>query len=155
MVSQSYYCSPVGRLLLTADNDVLFFISWGEDRELSKPTLGNNWLLDLTKKELDRYFKGQLNEFKIPLAPQCTNFQSIVLNEIRKIPYGQTRSYQDVAKNIGNPKACRAVGLANNKNPIPIIIPCHRVIGKNGSLTGYAGGLEVKSFLLNLEYNNR
>lgn len=106
------------------------------------------------KKELSEYFNGSRREFKIPLAPEGTSFQKQVWEALRRIPYGRTRSYKEIAEEIGNPKAFRAVGLANNKNPISIIVPCHRVIGSDGSLVGYAGGLGVKKQLLELEQKN-
>lgn len=102
-------------------------------------------------KQLTEYFKGNRIEFDLPLEAQGTEFQKKVWSELLKIPYGKTKSYKDIAIAIGNEKACRAVGMANNKNPIPIIIPCHRVIGSNGKLIGYAGGLNVKEKLLNVE----
>src|SRR5699024_8750818 len=101
------------------------------------------------KKQLLEYFNGERKVFDLKLNPKGTEFQKKIWNELIKIPYGETKSYSEIAKNIGNPKACRAVGNANNKNPIGICIPCHRVIGKNGSLTGYAGGIDKKEYLLN------
>ena len=103
------------------------------------------------KEELTQYFAGQRREFTIPLKPKGTAFQQAVWAQLQAIPYGQTRSYADVAHNIGKPKAVRAVGGANHNNPISILIPCHRVIGKSGSLTGYGGGLKRKEALLSLE----
>lgn len=104
--------------------------------------------------QLEAYFAGRLYEFSLPLAPQGTDFMQTVWKELMAIPYGKTVSYKDVALAIGNPKAMRAVGMANNKNPIPVFIPCHRVIGSNGKLVGYGGGLPIKEFLLALEYRN-
>ncbi len=114
----------------------------------------------LTKKaflELEEYFTGKRTSFDLPLAPQGTPFQKKVWNALLTIPYGKTKSYLDVATAIGNPKASRAVGLANHNNPIMIVIPCHRVIGKNGKMVGYACGLNIKETLLTLEkeYKNR
>jgi methylated-DNA-[protein]-cysteine S-methyltransferase len=100
------------------------------------------------KKQLNEFFSGSRTEFDIEVAPDGTDFQQSVWSELQKIPFGQTVTYGDIAKRIGNPAASRAVGLANNKNPIPIIIPCHRVIGANGKLVGFAGGLETKKSLL-------
>ena len=102
-------------------------------------------------EEMDAYGKGQRRSFSVPLAPQGTAFQRKVWQVLEDIPYGQTWSYEEVAKVMGNPKAARAVGMANNKNPLPIVIPCHRVIGKNGQLVGYGGGLDIKVKLLKLE----
>ncbi len=102
-------------------------------------------------KQLKEYFDGSRVKFDLPLEVKGTEFQKKVWNELLKIPYGQTKSYKDIAIAIGNERASRAVGMANNKNPIPIIIPCHRVIGSNGKLVGYAGGVNVKEKLLNIE----
>jgi methylated-DNA-[protein]-cysteine S-methyltransferase len=102
-------------------------------------------------RQLRAYFSGELKTFDLPLAPEGTEFQLLVWNSLRTIPYGETISYAQLAHNIGNPKAVRAVGLANGCNPIPIIIPCHRVIGSDGSLTGFGGGLPNKKKLLALE----
>jgi len=108
-------------------------------------------ITDMAAKQLGEYFSGKRKEFDVPLAPQGTEFQQRVWSALREIPYGETRSYRQVAEKAGNPKACRAAGSANNRNPIWIIIPCHRVIGTNGSLTGYAGGLDMKRKVLELE----
>jgi len=102
-------------------------------------------------KQLKEYFEGNRIKFDLPLETRGTEFQKKVWDELLKIPYGETKSYKDIAIAIGNEKACRAIGMANNKNHIPIIIPCHRVIGSNGKLVGYAGGLNVKEKLLNIE----
>lgn len=108
-------------------------------------------LLREASGQLDAYFAGRLKVFSLPLAPKGTDFQQKVWNVLRQIPYGETRTYGEIALLAGNPKASRAVGMANNRNPLPVFIPCHRVIGTNGSLTGYAGGLDVKLKLLQLE----
>lgn len=102
-------------------------------------------------RQLEAYFSGHLKVFELPLAPEGTAFQRRVWSVLETIPYGATASYKEVAGQVGKPKATRAVGLANNRNPIPIFIPCHRVIGADGSLVGYGGGLEIKRFLLGLE----
>lgn len=107
------------------------------------------------KTELEEYFAGVRKSFSVPIKPAGTDFQKKVWAALRDIPYGETASYGEIAKRIGNPKACRAVGMANNRNPIAIIIPCHRVIGAGGALTGYAGGLDKKEFLLKLEAQRR
>lgn len=104
-------------------------------------------------KQLNEYFSGSRNFFDLPLELEGTEFQKKVWNALKEIPFGETRSYGEIAKKIGNEKAARAVGMANNKNPIMIVIPCHRVIGSNGKLVGYAGGLDIKEKLLNLEKN--
>lgn len=104
-----------------------------------------------TARQLEEYFKGNRHTFDVPVDAQGTPFQQQVWQELQRIPYGEVRTYKEVAAAINNPKAVRAVGMANNRNPISVITPCHRVIGSNGSLVGYAGGLDVKEFLLNLE----
>jgi methylated-DNA-[protein]-cysteine S-methyltransferase len=111
----------------------------------------NSPVLRETAKQLRAYFAGKLENFDLPLGPVGTKFQVGVWNRLCDIPYGETISYGQLAKQIGSPKASRAVGLANGSNPIPIIIPCHRVIGSNGKLTGYGGGLPIKEKLLALE----
>lgn len=112
-------------------------------------------MLEWTMRELQEYFEGKRKEFTVPLAMEGTEFQKKVWNALLKIPYGQTCSYKEIAIQIGSPGACRAVGMANNRNPIPILVPCHRVIGADGRLTGYAGGLDMKEKLLKLERENR
>lgn len=104
--------------------------------------------------ELDEYLAGERRIFTIPVQPSGTEFQKKVWRALCRIPYGETRSYGQIARAVGNPKACRAVGMANNRNPISIVIPCHRVIGADGSLTGYGGGLKIKEKLLELERKN-
>lgn len=103
------------------------------------------------RRQLEEYFAGERETFDLPLAPRGTPFEKSVWNELSRIPYGETRSYAEIARAIGRPGAARAVGRANGANPIPIVVPCHRVIGANGSLTGFGGGLEVKSLLLEIE----
>jgi methylated-DNA-[protein]-cysteine S-methyltransferase len=150
----TYFDSPVGTLLLLADEAGL--------RRIEFPRNGNpaphhpEWrenpaaFREVTV-QLSDYFSGARESFDLPLAPEGTPFQKQVWDELVKIPYGETISYGELARRIGNPKANRAVGLANGSNPIPIIIPCHRVIGSNGKLTGYGGGLPIKEKLLALE----
>jgi methylated-DNA-[protein]-cysteine S-methyltransferase len=111
-------------------------------------------LLKKANEQLQEYITGKRKVFDLPLAPQGTEFQQRVWDALQQIPYGETYSYKDIAKNIGNIKASRAVGMANNKNPILIFIPCHRVIGSNGDLVGYAGGVKVKEKLLEMEKEN-
>lgn len=141
--------SPAGKLLLSADDQGLKTITFNGD-----PLEG--WIEDpaplrQTIAQLEAYFAGELTDFTVPLALEGTPFQLRVWNELLEIPYGQTISYGQLAHRIGNPNASRAVGLANGSNPIPIIVPCHRVIGSSGKLTGYGGGLPVKERLLTLE----
>jgi methylated-DNA-[protein]-cysteine S-methyltransferase len=108
-------------------------------------------LIRKAAKQLNEYLAGKREAFDLPLEPEGTQFQKAVWKALTGIPYGETRTYKDIAESIGNPKACRAVGMANNKNPIAILIPCHRVIGADGKLVGYAGGLDIKKKLLELE----
>lgn len=146
--------SPVGPLLLVADASGLRRIDFVNGRN---PAQSNpEWREDAgrmgeTIRQLRAYFAGELENFDLPLAPQGTPFQLSVWNRLCEIPYGETISYGELARRLGNPNASRAVGLANGSNPIPIVIPCHRVIGSNGKLTGYGGGLPIKEKLLALE----
>jgi len=150
----THLSSPVGVLLLAADNAGLREIIFSKNGAPASPQ--PDWREDSSAfaeliRQLRAYFAGDLETFDLPLAPQGTPFQQTVWKELLNIPYGETISYGELAKRIGNPKASRAVGLANGSNPIPIIIPCHRVIGSNGKLTGYGGGLPIKEKLLALE----
>jgi len=146
--------SPVGPLLLVADNAGLRKIYFENGRDRVRPD--SSWSEDRqyfreTVSQLQSYFAGKLKAFDLPLAPQGTSFQLNVWQRLCDIPYGETTSYGELARRVGNSKASRAVGLANGSNPIPIVIPCHRVIGSNGKLTGYGGGLPIKEKLLALE----
>jgi methylated-DNA-[protein]-cysteine S-methyltransferase len=125
--------------------------SWREDAVREDPGRENPTPLAETVRQLRAYFAGELREFDLPLAPAGTPFQLRVWRELRNIPYGQTISYGELARRVGSPKGSRAVGLANGANPISIVVPCHRVIGSSGKLTGYGGGLENKARLLALE----
>lgn len=146
------YSSPIGELIYACKNNKLVSIGLNKGNEENKEPIGiENDFSKKVSKELDEYFEGKRKTFDIELAPEGTDFQKKVWSELLKIPYGETCTYKDIATAIGNPNASRAVGGANNKNPIPIIVPCHRVIGANKSLVGYAYGLEVKKYLLNLE----
>ena len=147
--------SPVGPLLLGADEDHLRLIWFSTPRHPLPRSVtlahGDNAVLRETGAQLDAYFTGTLRAFDLPLRPVGTSFQREVWSMLAQIPYGQTWSYGDVARRIGKPQAVRAVGAANGRNPIPIVLPCHRVIGADGSLTGFGGGLPTKQFLLVLE----
>ena len=138
--------TPIGPLTLEADENAVTAIrfSAGGAQDASP-------LLDAAEAQLREYFAGARRTFDLPLAPHGTAFQQRVWTASRTIPYGETRTYGELAAAIDSPNASRAVGMANHRNPIPIIIPCHRVIGANGTLTGYAGGLEIKRRLLALE----
>ncbi len=140
--------SPFGPLTLTERNEHLVAVTWDtvpDIREKSTP------LLLESRRQLTAYFEGKLRKFHLPLRPKGTPFQQAVWRALQEIPYGETASYSDIALHIGRQKAVRAVGMANHSNPLPVVVPCHRVIGKNGRLTGYAGGLELKSSLLHME----
>ena len=119
-----------------------------------KALLQTTELLSMATIQLDEYFQGKRTIFSLPFKLTGTPFQLAVWKELQNIPYGKTTSYKEIAQKINKPKACRAVGMANNKNPLPIIIPCHRVIGSNGKLIGYAGGLKLKNYLLKLEQSH-
>ncbi|WP_372752403.1 methylated-DNA--[protein]-cysteine S-methyltransferase [Labilibaculum sp.] len=154
MIYYDIISSPIGKLLIVANNSGLKQIVF-EDVNLSD-NIKSHWCkapdkLESVTNQLDAYFRKELKSFDVQLALEGTAFQKQIWNQLLKIPYGNTCSYLDIAKAINKPKACRAIGMANSKNPIPIIIPCHRVIGKNGKLTGYAGGLTTKSKLLEIE----
>lgn len=148
--------SPLGELLLCASDTALVGLHVVRGRHA--PAVGADWtrrpghpVLEETRDQLRAYFDGRRQAFAVPLAPAGTPFQKRAWNALLAIPFGQTRSYGEQARAIGQPSATRAVGAANGRNPIAIIIPCHRVVGADGSLTGYSGGLDVKRFLLALE----
>lgn len=143
--------SPVGELRLVVDDHARLTQIIFEGDPTSPAAIADPNCAEEAVRELEQYFAGTRHEFTVPLAPEGTPFQREVWDELLRIPYGQTRSYAQVAQAIGRPSAMRAVGAANGSNPIPIIIPCHRVIGANGSLTGYGGGLPIKEKLLQLE----
>jgi methylated-DNA-[protein]-cysteine S-methyltransferase len=152
--SYTWYESPVGRLLLAGSRDGLNYVSFSNGRHAV--TVDPGWsearsLFAGVIEQLREYFAGERKTFSLTLIPEGTEFQRAVWSELRKIPYGETISYKELADRIGKPKAVRAVGAANGANPIPIIIPCHRVIGNDGSLTGFGGGLPLKKRLLELE----
>ena len=151
MKSVWYYEYPIGTLAIACNGAGITDVTFGSVEGIEAKTP----LIEKCAAQLDEYFKGNRFEFDIPLSLYGTDFQKSVWNALSEIPYGETRSYKDIAVKIGNPKACRAVGMANNRNRIMIIIPCHRVIGSNGSLVGYGGGLDVKSQLLAFEKVNR
>lgn len=152
-----YYCfmdSPIGKLFLAGDQDGLKHINFPKEKRPVNPE--PNWMempafFTSVVSELKEYFAGKRQQFSIDTKPEGTAFQLSVWRELQEVPYGKTVSYGELAQQVGNPKASRAVGAANGANPIPIIIPCHRAIGANGDLTGFGGGLETKQFLLELE----
>ncbi|MFF4501128.1 methylated-DNA--[protein]-cysteine S-methyltransferase [Streptomyces sp. NPDC001401] len=146
--------SPYGPLTLVAEDGTLCGLYMTDQRHRPpEETFGlrDDTLFDESEEQLKAYFAGELKEFTVELRLHGTPFQRSVWDQLRKIPYGETRSYGDLADALGNPSASRAVGLANGRNPIGIIVPCHRVVGANGSLTGYGGGLDRKQRLLDFE----
>ncbi|MCC6294371.1 MAG: methylated-DNA--[protein]-cysteine S-methyltransferase [Bryobacterales bacterium] len=149
-----YHPSPIGPLLLAGDGGALSLIGFpqGKGRRDPEP----EWIEDAgafpeARRQLDEYFQGALRQFDLTLAPRGTGFQLAVWQELQRIPFGETITYRDLAIRIGNPDAVRAVGAANGANPLPIVVPCHRVIGSGGSLTGFGGGLDTKRWLLRHE----
>lgn len=148
--------SPVGALKLIASSKALIAVLWGRERrnrvKLDTPNLDPQQPILLeAERQLAEYFAGKRTHFELPLAPAGTEFQKRVWQALGQIPFGQTQSYLNLAKAVGSPKSSRAVGAANGKNPLSIIVPCHRVVGADGSLTGFAGGLRAKAMLLALE----
>lgn len=152
------YClldSPIGPLTLAADDSGLRVVEFPENRHPAKRDM--SWVeaehpvLAETRRQLGEYFAGHRQVFDLPLAPRGTPFQLEVWQALARIPHGQTWSYGQLASHLGRPQAMRAVGAANGRNPLPIVLPCHRVIGASGALTGFGGGLPTKQFLLELE----
>ncbi len=144
--------TALGTFGIIEENGAITFVLFHPEKERPKEcTEQSTPLLERAAVQLSEYALGKRRDFDLPLSPKGTEFQKKVWEELQKIPYGDTISYQELARRIGNPKACRAVGAANGKNPIPIIIPCHRVIGENGTLTGFGGGLALKETMINLE----
>ncbi len=153
-MNYTYLDTPIGELLLVGNQNVLREIGFpdGPKRRRAEP----DWELTDSafaeaKSQLNDYFAGSLQKFSLAIEPTGTPFQLSVLDQLQKIPYGETVSYGEIATRLGKPKAMRAVGAANGRNPIPVIIPCHRVIGANGKLTGFGGGLPTKEALLKIE----
>lgn len=148
MISQICFQTPLGPLKVCERDGAVTMVLFGD---LLRAPLLETPLLREARAQLAAYFDGRLRQFDLPLAPEGTAFRQRVWQALQEIPYGTTATYGQIAARIGSPKASRAVGQANHDNPIPIIIPCHRVIGASGALTGYAGGLEIKRALLRLE----
>jgi methylated-DNA-[protein]-cysteine S-methyltransferase len=147
--------SPVGRLRLIASDEALVGIWFEHGRDAARGAAGlapkSSKILAQARAQLEQYFAGKRRDFELPLDPRGTQFQRRVWRRLTQIAYGDTTTYGALAHELGNPKGSRAVGLANGSNPIPIVIPCHRVIGADGSLTGFGGGLAIKAALLDLE----
>jgi methylated-DNA-[protein]-cysteine S-methyltransferase len=155
-----YYCyleTPIGELLLAGDAEGLSLIGFPKGsmrREPETDWIFNEKPLGEARRQLREYFTGERREFDLPLKLEGTDFQVSVLRALQEIPYGETVSYGEIARRIGRPRAVRAVGAANGRNPLPIVVPCHRVIGSTGDLTGFGGGLDTKEALLRLEAEN-
>ena len=147
--------TPYGNIGLAEDGKGISDLYFEKNGPLQNAEEKETPLLKKAKQQLQEYFAGERKTFDLPLSLQGTDFQIRDWNALCTIPYGETRTYGEIAKQIGNPKASRAVGMANHNNPISIIIPCHRVIGANGALVGYGGGLDMKVFLLELEAKHR
>lgn|SRR5262245_28758943 len=151
-MNYTYLDTIIGRILIAGDDDAICAIRFERDnRPDPEWQPATRKLLREASRQLELYFERQLREFVLPLRPKGTSFQKTVWRELQKIPYGGTISYGELACRVGKPHASRAVGAANGANPIPIVIPCHRVIGANGKLTGFGGGLPIKQKLLALE----
>lgn len=150
-----YYDFPIGRITLAEENGRITNLHLpGNALPPEQYIIEETPLLKVAAEQLREYFAGKRKEFQLPLQPQGTDFYQKVWWRLLDIPYGATKSYGQIAAEAGNPKACRAVGGANNKNPIPVFIPCHRVIGAKGDLVGFGGGLAQKAYLLEMEKNN-
>lgn len=154
-IFDQYISSPIGWLKISVTESALVSISFCEDEEESSPDTPA--MMETVIQQLTEYFEGTRLTFYLPLSPEGSEFQKKVWNLVAEVPFGSTASYLDIALRSGSEKNTRAVGLANGKNPIPIVIPCHRIIGSNGKLTGYAGGLDKKRWLLQheLRYSDR
>jgi methylated-DNA-[protein]-cysteine S-methyltransferase len=159
--ARTYACTtlptPVGERKLVASNQGLAAVLWENDKpnRVRLPVLRRDAahpVLIQAASELREYFEGRRTVFEVPLDPHGTSFQQSVWEQLRRIPFGETRTYGEIARALGKPSATRAVGAANGRNPLSIVAPCHRVIGHDGSLTGFAGGLETKEYLLRLEH---
>ncbi len=154
MKSLYFQETPLGKIGIAEQQGNITDVYFANDTLLEEFDLVETPLINEAFNQLDAYFAGELKTFSLPLKPQGTDFMRTVWQALCAVPYGTTASYKDIAQAIGNPKAMRAVGLANNKNPIAIFIPCHRIIGSNGKLIGYSAGLPIKEFLLALEQRN-
>ena len=148
--------TPIGTLQLVCEKGVLIEINWeNKHRTAAEAVQEDGELLALAAAEVAHFLKSEKHQFTVPIEPRGTAFQTSVWRELQHIPWGETRTYHDIASNLGKPSASRAVGAAIGRNPLPLIIPCHRVIGSNGSLTGFAGGLTIKRQLLLIESRQR
>ncbi len=146
-----FYDTKIGKIAIIENDNTIIGVETSDCMDARGINVSETSIIKEAAKQLNEYFDGSRKSFDLPLDPQGTEFQKKVWNALCSIPYGETRSYKQIAEQVGNPKAARAVGMANNKNPIMIFVPCHRVIGSNGKLVGYASGLDTKEKLLSLE----
>ncbi len=146
-----YYQTLIGKIGIADNGQAITDVVLIGEKAPINCRVNESQLIKNAAAQINEYLDGERKNFDLPLMAEGTQFQQLVWQALKGIPYGETRSYQQIADQIGNMKACRAVGMANNRNPIAIVIPCHRVIGKNGSLVGYGGGLEIKARLLEME----
>lgn len=151
MKSIYYYQTKIGKIVIAEENNAITNLYFEDITALNNTVIKETSLLKEASHQLADYLDGKRKYFELPLSPEGTDFQKTVWRALQQVPYGETRSYRDIADIIGKPKASRAIGMANYKNPILLLIPCHRVIGSNGKLVGYAGGLGVKEYLLKME----
>ena len=149
-----YYQTAIGEIAIADNGRAITNLAFTAGNAPKDAAFAETALIKEAFKQLTEYLDGKRKEFDIPLEMEGTDFQKSVWKALKKIPYGETKSYKEIAESIGDPKACRAVGMANNRNPVAIFVPCHRVIGANGGLVGYAGGLGIKEKLLELERSN-
>lgn len=155
MKNTFFYETVIGKIGIAENGEAVTQVYFCREENLTDAAMKKTELLREAGKQLEEYLLGKRKTFELPFAPCGTEFQQRVWKLLREIPYGETWSYGEIARRMDHPKASRAVGMANNKNPIAIMIPCHRVIGVSGKLVGYAGGLEVKEYLLKLEQKHR
>lgn len=151
MINTFLYETKIGKVGIRDNGHCITELYFIKDSDTDLLTIKETPLIKEAARQLQEYFDGYRKDFDLPLDPKGTLFQKNVWKALETIPYGETRSYKQIAEKVGSPKGYRAVGMANNKNPISIIIPCHRVIGANGKMVGYGGGLGIKEYLLNLE----
>ncbi len=155
MKNTFFYDTDIGNIQIIENGESITGVYFHKQVNIKDAEVKETVLLKEASKQLQEYFEGKRKSFSLPLETKGTEFQIQVWKALQTIPYGETRSYGEIAKIIGKPKAARAIGMANNRNPISIFIPCHRVIGSNGKLVGYGGGLEIKKYLLNLEKEDK
>ena len=146
-----FYSTSIGKIGIAENGEAITNLYFGGEKTPQDVEVKETALIREAATQLNDYLAGKRKVFEVPVALKGTSFQQTVWKALTAIPYGETRSYKEIAESIGQPKACRAVGMANNKNPIAVLVPCHRVIGTNGKLVGYAGGLDIKEKLLGME----